>query len=265
MAVREKKDFIISEKLDAFFIDVYSVCLFIKRIFKEALLPPYDWGEIMRQCYIMGYRSLGLISLTGFITGLVFTKQSRPSLAEFGAASWLPSLIAIAIIRALAPLVTALIAAGKIGSNIGAELGSMKVSEQIDAMEVSATNPFKFLIVTRVIATTIVVPVLAVYSGGIGMFGSYLNIAANEHTSMKAFFQMAFSSITFLDLSTSLIKAIVFGFTIGVASCYKGFNTTNGTQGVGKAANSAVVLSMFFIFIEEMIIVQVVNFFRPGG
>ena len=133
-------------------------CVFLKKLFK----PPYEVKEIIRQCYQVGYKSLFLITLTGFITGLVFTKQSRPSLAEFGAASWLPSLVAIAIIRALAPLVTALIAAGKVGSNIGAELGSMKVTEQIDAMEVSAVNPFKFLVVSRVLATTLMVPMLNV-------------------------------------------------------------------------------------------------------
>jgi len=158
----------------------------------------------MRQCYNVGYRSLGLISLTGFITGIVFTKQSRPSLSEFGATSWLPSLISIAIIKALAPLVTALIAAGKVGSNMGAELGSMRVSEQIDAMEVSATNPFKFLVVTRVLATTLMIPLLVMYTGFVGMFGAYLNVHANELTSWRAFFHNAFETITFTDIFTSV-------------------------------------------------------------
>ncbi|MBG9376630.1 ABC transporter permease [Panacibacter sp. DH6] len=265
MAKKREKDFYISAKTDSFFLDIYGAYQFIKLFFKELFLPPYEGKEILRQCYDIGYRSLGLITLTGFITGLVFTKQSRPSLAEFGATSWLPSLIAIAIIRALAPLVTALIAAGKVGSNIGAELGSMRVTEQIDAMEVSATNPFKFLVVTRVIATTIVVPILAIYSGFVGMAGAYLNIAANEHISVKAFLQSAFNSINFLDITTSVIKAVVFGFTVGIVGCYKGYYTTQGTQGVGKSANSAVVISMFLIFMEEMIIVQIVNFFRTGG
>lgn len=225
-------------------------------------MPPYELKELGRQCYEIGYRSLALITLTGFITGLVFTKQSRPSLAEFGAASWLPSLVAIAIIRALAPLVTALIAAGKVGSNIGAELGSMKVTEQIDAMEVSGTNPFKFLVVTRVLATTFMIPILACYSGFIGMFGSFVNVTANEQTSLSAFVNSCLKSISFLDLFSSLFKATVFGFTIGVVGCYQGFNSSKGTEGVGKAANSAVVVSMFLVFIEEILIVQVVNALR---
>src|SRR3569833_941772 len=141
-------------KITQFFLLIYQAFAFVIRFFKEAFVPPFHFKEFIRQCYNIGYKSLALISITGFITGLVFTKQSRPSLADFGATSWLPSLVAIAIIRALAPLVTALICAGKVGSNIGAELGSMIVTEQIDAMEVSAIDPYKYLVVTRVAATT---------------------------------------------------------------------------------------------------------------
>lgn len=257
-----KEKFLISKTVDGFFLSIYSVFKFIIRFFKEAFSSPFEFKEIINQCYQVGYKSLPLISLTGFITGIVFTKQSRPSLATFGASSWLPSLISIAVIRALAPLVTALIAAGKVGSNMGAELGSMKVTEQIDAMEVSATNPFKFLVVTRVTAISIMLPILVLYSGLVGMFGAYFNIHQNELTSLTAFFKSAFSTITFLDIFSSILKAIVYGFTIGIAGCYQGYNAQNGTQGVGRAANAAVVVAMFMIFIEEMLIVQVVNNFR---
>ena len=236
----------------------------VLRFFIEVFQPPFEFKEIIRQCYEIGYKSLPLITLTGFVTGIVFTNQSRPSLAEFGAASWLPSLIAIAIIRALAPLVTALITAGKVGSNIGAELGSMKVTEQIDAMEVSAINPFKFLVVSRVVATTLTLPVLMTYSAFVGLMGAYLNVHLNELTSFTSFFQSAFSQITFLDIYASLFKAVVYGFTIGIVGCYKGFNATQGTQGVGRAANTAVVISMFLIFIEEILIVQVTTWIRTS-
>jgi len=258
----KKKKHLLAAALGDFFTGIYNVYRFIIRFFKEVFIPPYEFKEIIRQCYDVGCRSLALISLTGFITGIVFTKQSRPSLAEFGATSWLPSLIGIAIIRALAPLITALIAAGKVGSNIGAELGSMKVTEQIDAMEVSATNPFKFLVVSRVIATTVMMPILVLYTGLVGMLGSYLNIHHNEATSFTAFFKSAFINISFLDISASIFKAIAYGFTIGIAGCYQGYNATKGTEGVGKAANSAVVISMFLVFVEEMIIVQVANHLR---
>jgi len=263
MITKGSGKFFITKGIDGFFFDLYSASQFVVRFFKEVLKPPYEFREIIRQCYNVGYKSLPLITLTGFVTGLVFTKQSRPSLAEFGASSWLPSLVAIAIIRALAPLVTALIAAGKVGSSIGAELSSMKVTEQIDAMEVSAVNPFKFLVVSRVLSTTLMIPMLMCYTGAVAMLGSYLNVHQNEMTSFTSFFQQAFDKISFLDIFSSLIKAIVYGFTIGIVGCYQGYNATQGTEGVGKAANASVVISMFLIFVEEILIVQITNSYRP--
>ncbi|MEO7445105.1 MAG: ABC transporter permease [Ferruginibacter sp.] len=260
----KKRSSTLSPKLDDFFLGIYNAFMFTGRFFKEVFVPPYQMKEVMRQCYNIGVMSLPLISLTGFITGLVFTKQSRPSLADFGATSWLPSLVSIAILRALAPLVTALISAGKVGSNIGAELGSMKVTEQIDAMEVSAINPYKYLVVTRVLATTFMLPLLMFYTAFVAMMGSYLDIHLNEQTSFISFFQNAFSTISFLDIFTSVAKATVFGFTIGIVSSYKGFNAKQGTMGVGIAANSSVVVSMFLIFIEEITIVQISNYIRGG-
>lgn len=248
--------------ISLFFINIYRVFAFIGLFFKEAFIPPYEFKEITRQCYNIGYKSLAIITLTGFITGIVFTKQSRPSLSDFGATSWLPSLIAIAVVRALAPLITALIMAGKIGSGIGAELGSMSVTEQIDAMEVSGTNPFKFLVVSRVMATTIMIPLLAIYSACVGLIGAYINIHQNELTSYKAFITQVFAKLSFLDLFASLFKAAVYGFTIGIVGCFKGYYTQGGTVGVGRSANSAVVISMFLIFIEEMVIVQITNYLR---
>lgn len=259
--IRTKK-YVFSKVLDAFFISVNRAYLFVIQFFKQVLVPPFHFSEIVNQCFEIGLRALSLITLTGFIIGIVFTKQSRPSLEDFGATSWLPSLIGIAIVKALGPLVTALICAGKVGSGIGAELGSMRVTEQIDAMEVSAINPFKYLVVTRVTATMITIPILSFYCIVVGLLGSYVNVRAEEATSFIAFFQSAFSTLHFLDLTTSVVKALIFGFTIGIVGSYKGFYATKGTQGVGKAANQAVVMAMFLIFIEEVVIVQVSNWIR---
>ncbi|HEV8270125.1 MAG TPA: ABC transporter permease, partial [Chitinophagaceae bacterium] len=140
------------------FAEAGNATLFIGRFFREVIKPPYEIKEFIRQCYIIGYKSMPLVAITGFIMGLVLTIQSRPTLAEFGAESWLPGMVALSLIREIAPVITALICAGKISSGIGAELGSMKVTEQIDAMEVSAINPYKYLVVTRVLATTLMVP-----------------------------------------------------------------------------------------------------------
>ncbi|MET3981299.1 phospholipid/cholesterol/gamma-HCH transport system permease protein [Mucilaginibacter sp. UYP25] len=249
-------------KLAEFFLMLHRIYVFILRFFKEVFLPPYEFREIVRQCYETGVKSFTLITLTGFIVGVIFTKQSRPSLTNFGAESWLPSLVSIAIMKALAPLVTALIAAGKVGSSIGAELGSMRVTEQIDAMEVSGTKPFKFLVCTRVIATTITIPLLATYVAFIALLGGYLNVSQNEGTSYATFMEQAFEPLTFVDFWASLSKAIVFGFTIGIVGCYQGYNSTKGTEGVGKAANGAVVTAMFLVFIEEVLIVQIAGWFR---
>lgn len=253
---------VISKKLDDFFRGLANAFAFVKRFFQEVWFPPYEFKEILRQCYEIGYRSLPLISLTGFIIGIVFTNQSRPSLAEFGATSWLPALISIAVVRALGPLVTALIAAGKVGSSIGAELGSMKVTEQIDAMEVSAINPFKYLVITRTLATTFMIPVLVMYTDFVALMGSFVNVNQNELVSLSTFFVQVFESISFLDIFSSVIKSLVFGFTIGIVGCYKGYNSTKGTEGVGQAANSSVVMSMFLIFIEELLALQIVNAIR---
>jgi phospholipid/cholesterol/gamma-HCH transport system permease protein len=253
---------LLSKKLDKFFTGLADAWNFVKRFFQEVFIPPYEFKEVVHQCYRIGVESLPLISLTGFIVGIVFTNQSRPSLTEFGAASWLPSLISIAVVRAMGPLVTALIAAGKVGSSIGAEIGSMKVTEQIDAMEVSATNPFKFLVVTRVLATTLMIPLLVMYTDFVALMGSFLSVNKNELVSMSTFFVQVFESITFLDIISSILKSILFGFTIGIVGCYKGYNSSKGTEGVGRAANAAVVMAMFLIFIEELLVLQIVNAIR---
>ena len=262
MARKQRRNHLLTRRIDRFFLIFSDVVRFIGRFFREAFRRPLEWNEFIKQSYEIGDRSLLLITMTGFITGVVFTKQSRPSLAEFGAQSWLPSLVAIAVIKSLAPLVTALICAGKVGSGIGAELGSMRVTEQIDAMEVSAVNPFKFLVNTRIGAATLMLPMLMLYAAFISMMGSYLDISLNEQTSFTVFVDQAFSKITFLDFASSIFRSVVFGFTIGAVGCYKGYNTSGGTQGVGRAANAAVVTSMFLIFIEEMLILQIINYFR---
>lgn len=253
---------VISPRIDAFALTVHDASAFVVRFFASAARPPWHVRELVHQCYEVGWKTLPLITLTGFVTGIVFTKQSRPSLAEFGATSWLPSLITIALVRSLAPLVTALICAGKVGSSIGAELGSMKVTEQIEAMEVSAADPFRYLVVTRTLATTLMAPALMIYCAAIGLLGAWLNVHGNEGATVRSFLDDGFSSISFLDVWSALVKSIVFGFTIGIIACYKGFHATQGTQGVGRAANASVVLSMFAVFIEEVLIVQIISWIR---
>ena len=245
-----------------FFFQVAEIYRFIVRFLKDALLPPYEGREILQQCFAMGNKSWFLITFTAFIAGIVFTKQSTPSLASFGAESWLPSLVSQAIVRSLGPLITGLICAGKLGSNIGAELGSMQVSEQIDAMEVSGTRPFSYLVVTRVIATTLMVPILVVYTDVVGLLGAFFMVNSINNSSFLLFFNEVAESITYLDIFSSIIKSALFGFAIGIVGCFAGYHSDKGTTGVGKAANTAVVVSMLSIFILDLISLQVINLFR---
>lgn len=239
-----------------------DIFTFIKDFFKKAFLPPFEGREIVNQCFSIGNKSFFLITFTSFLAGVVFTKQSQPSLASFGAESWLPSLVSQAVVRSLGPLITGLICAGKLGSNIGAELGSMQVTEQIDAMEVSGTRPFSYLVVSRVIAATFMLPLLVIYSDGVALLGSYTMIRSFNDTGVLLYLNEVSTAITYLDIFSSLIKSALFGFAISVISCFAGYHSDKGTAGVGKAANTAVVVSMFFIFIIDLIMLQFLNFIR---
>src|SRR5204863_4760278 len=187
--------------------------------------------------------------------GLVLTIQSRPVLEDFGAVSMLPGMVAISLIRELGPVITALICAGKIGSGMGAELGSMKVTEQIDAMEVSSTNPMRFLVVTRVYAATLMIPLLILYADTLGILGSWVGANIKGDVNFVLFISQAFSHVDFLDFLPAFIKSIFFGAVIGLVGCYKGFNAGRGTESVGVAANSAVVLASLLVIIVDMIAV----------
>jgi phospholipid/cholesterol/gamma-HCH transport system permease protein len=240
---------------------VGNVTLFSTKFFREVFSPPYEFKEFIKQCYIIGYKSIPLVAITGFIMGLVLTLQSRPTLAKFGAESWLPGMVALSLIREIAPVITALICAGKVSSGIGAELGSMKVTEQIDAMEVAAINPFKYLVVTRILATTLMVPLLVIFADGVGMLGGFIGINMHGDVSLFRYISKVFDSLAFIDIIPATIKTFFFGFFIGMIGCYKGFNAENGTASVGQAANSAVVTASLTIFIIDMLAVQLTDLF----
>jgi phospholipid/cholesterol/gamma-HCH transport system permease protein len=188
-------------------LDVGKVALFIKRFFKEIFTTSFEFKEFVWQCYAIGYKSLPLVSITGFIMGLVLTIQARPTMAQFGAESFIPGMVALSLVREIAPVITALICAGKIASGIGAELGSMKVTEQIDAMEVSAINPFKYLVVTRIMATTIMVPILVFYADAVGLIGGYIGCNIHSDLSFYRFFAQVIDSLEFTDVIPATIKS----------------------------------------------------------
>ncbi len=244
-------------KLQQFLDETGGMTVFTGRFFAQEFRPRFEFGELFTQCYIIGYNSLPLVGLTGFIMGLVLTMQLRPSLVAYGVQSQLPVMVGVAIVREIGPVITALIFAGKIGSSIGAELGSMKVTEQIDAMEVSGTNPFKYLVVTRVVAATLMLPILVVLSDSVSLLGAYIGVNIWSVTSFTLFFRQIFSGLAFSDVLPAVIKTFLFGFAIGMVGCYRGYNSRNGTQGVGRSANSAVVISSILVFIIDLMVVQV--------
>ena len=243
------------------FTDAGNISIFALRFFKDIFRPPFEIKEIIRQCYSVGNKSLPLVAITGFIMGLVLTLQSRPTLAEFGAESWLPGMVALSLIREIAPVITALICAGKIASGFGAELGSMKVTEQIDAMEVSAIDPYKYLVVTRIIATTLMIPLLVIFADAVGIAGGFVGINLHSDVSMSRYFTQVLDSLDFSDIIPATIKTFFFGFFIGMIGCYKGYNAAKGTESVGKAAISAVVDASLTIFIVDMLAVQLTDIF----
>ena len=238
---------------------VGEIASFAWRFFKLIFKRKFEFSEFLRQCYYIGYKSLGLVGITALIIGLVITIQSRPTLVEFGAEAWLPKMVSVSLIREIVPVITALICAGKIGSSIGAELGSMKITEQIDAMEVSGTNPFKYLVVTRVLAATLMIPILTVLADTISLYGAYLGTNIRGVVSWNLFWNQVFDTLVYADIVPSLIKTYFFGFAIGVIGCYKGYNSEKGTEGVGLSANSAVVLSSLLVFILDLIAVQITD------
>lgn len=242
-----------------FFAETGAISRFTTWFFHEVFRPRYEVAEFFRQCYAIGYKSLPLIAVTGFIMGLVLTMQLRPNMLEYGVEAKLPEIVSLAVVREIGPVITALIFAGRVGSGIGAELGSMKVTEQIDAMEVSGTNPYKYLVVTRVGATTLMLPVLVVLSDAISLYGSYLGVNIKGVTSLDLYFSQAINSLDFSDVLPAIIKTFFFGFAIGIVGCYKGFYSSKGTEGVGKSANSSVVLSSLIIFIIDLLVVQVTD------
>jgi len=248
-----------TEAAGTFLTDFADVILFLTRITKEMFSREFEFKEFLRQCFQIGYKSLPLISVTGAIMGLVLTIQSRPVLIDFGAVSMLPGMVAVSLIREMGPVITALICAGKIGSGMGAELGSMKVTEQIEAMEVSSTNPMRFLVVTRVLAATIMIPLLILYADAFGILGSWLGANIKGEVTFSLFFSQAFGSIGFMDFLPAVIKSFFFGAVIGLVGTYKGYNAGRGTESVGIAANSAVVLASLLVIIVDVVAVQITD------
>jgi len=232
--------------------------LFCGRLLRAAITPPYEFGELLRQCDAIGSKSLPLVALAGAATGVVLSLQTRDSLIRFGAKAFLPAVIVFSIVKESGPIITGLIVSGRVGAGIGAELGSMKVTEQIDAMEASAVDPYRFLVATRVLACTLMLPVLTVASNFFGILTGWLANTLAEPISLRLFLEDGFKNMAFSDYIPPIVKPTVFGLTIGIVSCFQGIRTRGGTEGVGRSATSSVVLSSLFVILADVILVRLI-------
>jgi len=246
------------------FASVGAVATFGARAVVAAARPPYEAREVLKHLYQFGCRSAPLIVTAGFAIGIVLSMHTRASLERFGAEAMIPAGLAIALIRETGPLTAGLLVAGRVGAGIGAEIGAMKVSEQIDALEASAVDAFKYLVVTRIIALMIVMPLLTIMMDFSGIFGGYVAEAAVSGVAPRLYLQSAFSYITYSDIIPATLKTVVFGYLIAVVSSYLGFTTSRGTEGVGEASTRSVVMASLLIILSDVILVKIIFFFYPA-
>ena len=233
-----------------------GLSVFAGRFLKKVWLPPYEFKETARQTFAFGVKSLSLVSVVALVIGAVLTMQSRPTMMKFGAEAFIPAMVAISVLRELSPVLISVIVGGRVGAGIGAELGSMRVTEQIDAMEVSALDPFNYLVVTRIVACMVALPMLTIFGDFVALFGSYLVSRIEAGMTIQLFINSVTKSIAFSDYMPGILKTIFFGFTIGVVGCYEGFNSSGGTEGVGKSATDAVVICSLLIILSDVIFVK---------
>ncbi|RLC48873.1 MAG: ABC transporter permease [Candidatus Cloacimonadota bacterium] len=251
------------KRLANFFEMIGGLFTFSIRYVKEVFLPPYEADQVRKHMIDLGMMTLPIVGVTGFILGFVIAMQLQPVLVRFGAEAFLPGSVGITIVRELGPVITALIFAGRVSSGIGAELGSMRVTEQIDAMEVSGVNPFRYLVVTRIFATTFILPILTVYVIFIALIGAYIAVVIVQNMTWEYYVGRVIFAVEFGDAIPGISKTFVFGYIVGLVGAYKGYTASNGTEGVGKASTSAVVVASLLILIFDMVLVKITLWLWP--
>jgi phospholipid/cholesterol/gamma-HCH transport system permease protein len=230
--------------------------IFCLRLGKAAVTPPYEWRELLRQCDAIGSLSLPLVALAGAATGVVLSLETRDSLVRFGAKSFLPAIIVFSMIKESGPVITGLVVSGRVGAGIGAELGSMKVTEQIDAMEASAVDPYSYLAATRVPACILMLPLLTLAANFCGIFMGWVANMMTDSVSLRLFVESGFKDVAFSDFIPSVLKTSIFGLIIWLVACFQGMRGSGGTEGVVRSATSSVVLSSLFVILADVLLVR---------
>ncbi len=241
-----------------------DLAAFCARVVRAMFTPPFEMGEFLRQLDSVGAKSLPLVALAGAATGAVLSMQTLDSLARFGAKSMLPAVIIFSLIKETGPTITGLVVSGRVGAGIGAELGSMKVTEQIDAMEASAVDSHKFLAGTRILACLVALPLLTMAADFFGILAGWLATTIADPTSLRFFLNRGLAGASFNDFLPPTFKTAAFGFIIGLVSSFQGMRTTGGTEGVGRSATSAVLLSSLFIILADVLLVRLIIVFFPS-
>ncbi|NLI16225.1 MAG: ABC transporter permease [candidate division Zixibacteria bacterium] len=245
-----------NEKIQKVLIDVYEYFLFLLNATRAVFGRPLYTKEVIEQLYQTGYRSISIVSLTGFFTGMVLAFQTGNELSRFGAKAYIGGVVAVSLVRELGPVLTALVVAGRVGAGITAELGSMKVTDQIDAMRAMATDPYKKLVVTRMLALLIMMPVLTVLSDVVGLIGGMVIAVTNLNVGFELYKSTVMNALLVEDLISGLMKPVFFGMLVSSVGCFLGMNTSGGTKGVGSATTMSVVISSIFVLVLDFILTK---------
>lgn len=246
-----------------FLMLVGDMSVFGAKAFTKAFVPPIEWQYFLVQVEEIGWRSLPLISAAGFALGVVMTLHTRSTLVRFGAEGMIPSVQSISFFNELGPLLTGLLIAGRVGAGIGAELANMRVTEQIDAIEVMSIDSFKFLVTTRIFACIVALPLLTVFMDFTGLLGGFLSEHFSSHISAQLYVTRAFSGLGWANLLPPTFKTCIFGFIIGTVSSFLGYNMNEGSDGVRRASTNSVVLSSLLIIVSDVVLVKLIFFFFP--
>lgn len=251
------------DSISALFGSIGDLGFFMSRVFRQALRPPFEVDETIKQLFEIGWRSLPLIIASGFAFGIVLTLETRAEMEAFGAVALIPQAVSYGLIKDVGPVLAALLMSGRAGAGIGAELGGMRVTEQIDALECIGVDSFKYLVVTRVTACVIALPLLTTIIVFAGIAGGIVAAHVELHMTMRAFMNDAFTGLGWSDYIPPIVATVVFGFIIGVVSSYLGYNAAQGATGVGRASTRSVVLSSLLVILFDVIIVKFILFWFP--
>jgi phospholipid/cholesterol/gamma-HCH transport system permease protein len=249
----------------SFLVLTGQISSFGVRAIASAFVPPFEWQYLVSQIGNMGVDSVGLICAAGLALGVVMTLHTRSTLVSFGAEALIPTMQSASFLNELGPLVTGLLVSGRVGAGIGAELANMRATEQIDAIEAMSIDSFKFLVVTRIVACIIVLPLLTIFMDITGLLGGFLSEFFISHMSFQLYLYSAFNDVSWVNLIPTTLKTTVFGFFIGTISCYYGYTINEGSDGVRRAATSSVVVSSLMVILSDVVLVKLIFFFFPGG